>query len=57
MAAAFSAGADAAALRGVSEQYGIGFAVNEADELSLPAATTALPERAEVVEPEEGELP
>lgn len=57
MAAAFEASADAATLRGVSEQYGIGFAVEEADDLSLPAATAELPERAEVVEPEEGERP
>lgn len=57
LADTFAAGADASALKGVSEQYGIGFAVNQADELSLPAATGALPELAEVVEPEEGELP
>lgn len=54
LAEAFAAGADAAALRGVSEQFGIGLAIEEADDLLLPAGTTALPEDAEVVD-EEGE--
>jgi uncharacterized protein YlxW (UPF0749 family) len=51
----FAATGDAAVLRGVSEQYGIGFTTKSADDLRLPAATSALPESAEVVQSGEGE--
>ena len=53
----FQASQDAAELRGVSEQFGIGFATEPARDLLLPAATSALPDRAEVVDPQEGESP
>lgn len=53
----FLATQDAAALRGVSEQFGIGFSAEAADDLLLRAATSALPETAEVIEPEEGDSP
>ena len=55
LAEAFAASTDAAALRGVSEQFGIGLAIEDADNLLLPAATTALPEEAEVVDVQKGE--
>ena len=57
MADAFAGSADAAALRGISEEFGIGFSIEQADDLRLPAATTALPEQAEVVEPGKGDGP
>ncbi len=53
----FQASQDAAELRGVSEQFGIGFATEPARDLLLPAATSALPDSAEVVDPQEGESP
>ncbi len=57
MAEAFQASADAAYLRDISEQYGIGFTLDEATGLRLPAATTALPSEAEVIEPEGVQAP
>lgn len=45
----FNAGPDAAALRDVAERFGIGLRTEVADELTLSAATTALPELAEPV--------
>jgi uncharacterized protein YlxW (UPF0749 family) len=53
----FLASQDAAELRGVSEQFGIGFSTEPARDLLLPAATSALPENAENIDPEEGEGP
>jgi uncharacterized protein YlxW (UPF0749 family) len=57
LAADFAASPDAAALRGVSEEFGIGLSIDGADKLRLPAATSALPEAAEVAVPEKGESP
>lgn len=51
----FLASQDAAALRGVSEQFGIGFSSEAVDDLLLRAATSALPDTAEVIDQEEGE--
>jgi uncharacterized protein YlxW (UPF0749 family) len=50
----FLASQDAAELRGVSAQWDIGFSTEPARDLLLPAATSALPDRAEVVDPQEG---
>jgi len=56
LAQRFAATADAAELQGVSEQFGIGFATERLDQVQLPAATTPLPDVADVVGPdEEGE--
>lgn len=49
----FAATADAAELRDVSEQFGIGLAVSSVDQLRLRPATAPLPEVA-VVQPQEG---
>jgi uncharacterized protein YlxW (UPF0749 family) len=54
MVPAFEAGADAAYLRGVATQYGIGFTTEPVGALSLPAATSPLPEQATVIEADEG---
>lgn len=54
LAGAFEAGPDAAHLRGVSEQYGIGFTTERAEDLRLPAATSPLPDQAEPIAPGEG---
>lgn len=51
----FLATQDAAELRGISEQFGIGFTTESVDEVQLPAATSPLPEQAEVIVPGEGE--
>lgn len=51
----FLATQDAAELRGVSEQFGIGFVTESVDEVRLPAATSTLPDQAEVLVPGEGE--
>lgn len=51
----FLASQDAAELRGISEQFGIGFTSESAGDLLLPAATSALPEYAEVIDSEEGD--
>jgi uncharacterized protein YlxW (UPF0749 family) len=53
----FRASQDAAELRGVSDQFGIGFSSQAADRIVLAAATSALPDTAEVVAPEEGDSP
>lgn len=50
----FLAGPDAAELRGVAEEYGIGFTTQSVRELRLPETSTALPEEAEVVEERQG---
>jgi uncharacterized protein YlxW (UPF0749 family) len=55
MADAFQSGQDAAYLRGVSEQYGIGFTTDRAEDLRLPAAGSTLPDKAEPITPGEGE--
>jgi uncharacterized protein YlxW (UPF0749 family) len=51
----FLATQDAAELRGISEQFGIGFTTESVDEVQLAAATSPLPEQAEVIVPGEGE--
>lgn len=53
----FLASQDAATLRGVSDQFGIRFSAAGVGEMLLRAATSALPDTAEVVQPEEGESP
>ena len=50
----FGATASAEDLRSVSRRFGIGFVTESADALALPAATTALPDQATVVEDTEG---
>ena len=50
----FDATASAEDLRSVSRRFGIGFVTESADALALPAATTALPDQATVVEDTEG---
>jgi uncharacterized protein YlxW (UPF0749 family) len=54
LAARFGATQSADQLRGVSRQFGIGFVTEPAEGLTLPAATTALPDQATVIEDEEG---
>lgn len=51
----FLAGQSAAELRAVSEQFGIGFDAEPAEEVRLPAAVSALPEQAVVIEQGQGE--
>lgn len=51
----FLASADASKLRAVSRDFGIGFETQTSDGLALPAATSTLPEHAEVVEPKGGD--
>lgn len=51
----FLATADARELGAVAREYGIGFKTQTADELELPAATSTLPEHAQVVEPKGGD--
>lgn len=51
----FLASPDAAALRKVSEQFGIGFDTKTSRGLDLPASTSRLPDTATVVGTEEGE--
>ncbi len=53
----FPATPDAAELRGISQQFGIGFDTAPADTLVLPAATSALPEVASAMVPTQGEEP
>ncbi len=55
MADTFQSGQDAAYLRGVSEQYGIGFTTDRAEGLRLPAAASTLPDKAEPITSGEGE--
>lgn len=50
----FLASPDAAELRAVSEQFGIGFTATPADEVQLRGATSSLPDLASVVEDERG---
>jgi uncharacterized protein YlxW (UPF0749 family) len=50
LAQRFAATQDAASLRGVAAEFGIGFATDSAAELRIPAATSALPERAVAVD-------
>ncbi|HEX6887808.1 MAG TPA: DUF881 domain-containing protein [Candidatus Nanopelagicales bacterium] len=57
LAAVFERGADAAELRDVSQQFGIGFATEQAESLRLPASTSPLPEYATVIGPVEGGAP
>jgi uncharacterized protein YlxW (UPF0749 family) len=57
LAGVFERGADAAHLRDVSQQFGIGFATEQAESLRLPAATSPMPERATVIGPVEGGAP
>lgn len=52
----FLATQDAAELRGIAEQFGIGFATETVDEVQLAAATSTLPDQAEVIVPGEGEV-
>ncbi|MGB8019848.1 MAG: DUF881 domain-containing protein [Candidatus Nanopelagicales bacterium] len=51
----FLASADAGELRALSQQFGIGFQTRSVDEVALPAATSTLPEHAQVVEPKGGD--
>lgn len=51
----FLTSADAGELRALSQQFGIGFQTRSVDEVALPAATSTLPEHAEVVEPKGGD--
>jgi uncharacterized protein YlxW (UPF0749 family) len=50
----FLASPEAAELRAVADQFGIGFTARSADELQLAGATSSLPDRAAVVEDERG---
>lgn len=55
MEADFLASPAADDLRGLSERYGIGFDAEPADTLTLPAATTSLPDQATVIKGKEGD--
>lgn len=50
----FAATPDAAELVAVSQQFGIGFDTESVAQVQLPAATGALPEDAEIIQPEQG---
>jgi uncharacterized protein YlxW (UPF0749 family) len=49
----FRAGPDAAYLQGVANQYNIGFTTEQVGAVTLPAATSPLPEQATVIEPDD----